>query len=49
MLRQTLSNYRDEESKEWIEKFVRRMNKFDEIRKTDWKSTFPEVVALLNV
>lgn len=30
-----------------LNQFVQRMNKLDEVRKTDWKSTFPEVVDMV--
>ena len=46
-LTKTFDEIDDEESKKHIEYFYKRMNKLDEIRGTNWKKTFPEIVSLL--
>jgi len=35
------------ENPKMLSAFVQRMNKFDEIRKLDWKNTFPEVAEMV--
>ena len=46
-LTKTLNQINDKKSKKHIEYFYSRMNKLDEIRGTNWKKTFPEIVSLL--
>jgi MoaA/NifB/PqqE/SkfB family radical SAM enzyme len=40
--------FSDDECMKHLEEFKKYMNKLDEIRGTDWKNTFPEVVDLLS-
>lgn len=42
-----MKNTMNKHDPEMIKKFVSRMDKLDEIRKTDWKKTFPEILYLL--
>ena len=42
-------NKYEEESNEYVAKFINHMNNLDDIRHTDWKKTFPDVVKLLDI
>jgi len=43
-----LEKYMDYERPDRIQKFVKTMNKFDEIRGTSWTTTLPDIYDLLN-
>lgn len=43
-----LEKYMDYERADRIHKFVKTMDKFDEIRNTDWRTTLPDIYDLLN-
>ena len=42
-----LEKYMDYERPDRIQKFVKTMDKFDEIRRTDWRTTLPDIYDLL--
>jgi hypothetical protein len=47
-LENNMNKYKDE-SNDYIIKFINHMNKLDDIRHTDWKKTFPDIVKLLYI
>jgi len=47
-LENNMKKYTEEESKIHLKRFVRYMDKLDEIRGTNWRKTFPDVVELLD-
>jgi organic radical activating enzyme len=47
-LENNMKKYTEEESKIHLKRFVRYMDKLDEIRGTDWRKTFPDVVEILD-
>ena len=48
-IKNNYDKHTDEESEKQIILFKKRMDKLDEIRKTNWKKTFPEIVRLLDI
>jgi len=48
-LKNNMNHVTEEQGKQKLQGFVAYMNSLDKLRGTDWKATFPEVVALLSL
>jgi organic radical activating enzyme len=47
-LENNMNKYEDK-SNDYVAKFIKHMNNLDNIRHTDWKKTFPDVVKILDI
>jgi hypothetical protein len=47
-LENNMNKYEDKSS-DYVAKFIKHMNNLDNIRHTDWKKTFPDVVKILDI